>query len=161
MEGRPMPRGKRKGESLSGWFRQYFRTHPYALRKGRNDMVVTAWVADHPGQEFTGRLRQAMANVKSAIKNKKGGRRKAASAAAEPASARPARATGSLESLEMAIDRCLTTARAVEDKDPDMGKIARHLRFASNEVIWVQGQAQGLDNKPGFSEKQGSSSDQR
>jgi len=135
-----MPRGKGKGESLSGWFRKYFKTHPYALRKGRNDVVVTAWLSDHPGQEFTNRLRQAMANVKSAIKHKKGSKRKAAAVASDGGAVRPARAVGGLESLEMAIDRCLTTARLLAEKNPDLQKVASHLKVARNGVIWIQGE---------------------
>ena len=137
-----MARPKGKGESLSGWFREYFVAHPESLRKGRNDFVVDAWQSAHPGQSFSGRHRQAMANVKSYIKKHKR-KTKSKLAAAAPGGGirrgRPAAGTATLESLELAIDRCLSTARSLEDKDPDIHQVARHLRFARNEVIWIQG----------------------
>src|SRR5262249_31291315 len=59
-EGIAMPRRKGQRGTLSRWFRDYYKAHPEGLRAGRNDVVVDAWRADHPGRDFSNRLRQAM-----------------------------------------------------------------------------------------------------
>jgi hypothetical protein len=144
-----MARPKSKGESLSGWFRQYWRDHPDAVRSKSNDEVVGAWKSAHPGRNFSDRERQAMANTKSSVKKELGirgrrRRRRKAGAVAEAPGKGPrgprANAAGStLEQLEVAIDRCLSAARGHEDRDEEMHKVVRHLRFARNELVWILG----------------------
>src|SRR5262245_56698903 len=136
-----MARPKSKGESLSGWFRQYWRDHPDAVRSKSNDEVVDAWKSAHPGRSVSDRERQAMANTKSSVKKELGirrrRRRKAGAVAAAPGKGpRGPRANavgGGLEQLELNIDRCLSVARGYEDRDEDMQKVVRHLRIARNE----------------------------
>jgi hypothetical protein len=89
-----------------------------------------------------------MANVKS-VMNSKGKRRKkkkhAATAMAESgAPARAARHHGggaSLEQLELAVDRCLHTARGMEEKDPELHEVSRALRNARNRIVWILGKS--------------------
>jgi hypothetical protein len=111
------------GLALSRWFRKLFRDRPDLLTKRSNDEVISLWEAANPGKEFSKKHRQAMANVKSALK-KAGRRRKRR---AQPAA-------GTLERLEEAIDRCLSTARGMEDRDPDIHKVVRNVRLARDEL---------------------------
>lgn len=136
-----MARRKRKGPSLSSWFRQYYKDKPAALHAKTNDDVVSDWEAAHPGQPFTPRHRQAMANVKSTLKNPTGtgGKRKKRKEAVEPVRVGGRNASESaLAKLELAIDHCLSSAR---DLDPEgLDKAIKHLRFARNEIVWKQGE---------------------
>jgi hypothetical protein len=141
-----MPRTKGQVGSIQGWFRQYFRDHPEAVGPRSNEEVVRQWKAAHPGQEFDKRVQGAMSNVKSDERKRLGnGRRKkkkAAAAASNAVAQKPARTGiggGSLEHLELAIDRCLETARALESRDEDMIDVAKHLRAARNRVVWILG----------------------
>ena len=132
--------------SMSSWFRTTFAQRPDLVRKkGSNEEIERMWRTAHPGQDFSKRHRQAMANVKSALKKvgrKRKGRPPQAEAGGLMVAARPARAaTGSLEHLEEAIDRCLSTARGMEDRDPDIHKVVRNLRLARNELILISGKS--------------------
>jgi hypothetical protein len=140
--------GKAKSEpSMSSWFRTTFGHRPDLVRKkGSNEEIEAMWRAAHPGKDFSKRHRQAMANVKSAMKKtgRKGKRRaQQADGSAMVQAARPVRAStgGSLEHLEEAIDRCLSTARGMEDRDPDIHKVVRNLRLARNELILISGKS--------------------
>ena len=133
--------------SMRSWFRTTFGQRPDLVRKrGSNEEIERMWRAAHPGKDFTKRHRQAMANVKSALKKagRKGRRRgQPAEASGMIPGARPLRASagGSLEHLEEAIDRCLSTARGMEDRDPDIHKVVRNLRLARNELVLISGKS--------------------
>ncbi len=141
-----MARGKGKGDSVSGWFRQYWRAHPELIRSKSNNAVVDAWKGAHTGKEFGRREKQALANTKSSVKKElrigKPGRKPKGTVAAPVKAAKGPKANaaaGSLEQLELAIDRCLSTARSYEDRDDDMQKVVKHLRVARNELVWILG----------------------
>jgi hypothetical protein len=142
-----MPRGVKDEPSLSSWFRTHFDQHPDRVRKkGSNDEVVNDWQLAHPGKQFTKRHRQAMANVKSSLKHAKRKKKRQAQPATESGMIRAVRMNrpypgGSMEHLEVAIDRCLSTARGLEEKDPDMQQVVRHLRMARNELVWISGKS--------------------
>jgi hypothetical protein len=138
--------GKAKDEpSMSAWFRTTFGDRPDLVKKkGSNEEIERMWRAAHPGRDFSKRHRQAMANVKSALKKsgRKGKRRaQQAEGGGMVQAARPVRSSagGSLEHLEESIDRCLSTARSLLDRDPDIHQVVRHLRMARNELILIGG----------------------
>jgi hypothetical protein len=148
-----MAKAKAQGESLRGYFIELFRNNPDLVRGKSNAEVVQRWEKDHPGERFSKSHQNAMANAKTkvgkelGIRKRRKKRRGAAAAAGAPVAAgarpagAPARAAGghSLENLELAIDRCLSTARALEDRDEDMQTVARHLRAARNQLVWIIG----------------------
>jgi hypothetical protein len=152
MPGLPITRegfimAKVKGaESKSGWFRTLFQGRPDLLKKrGSNDEVISLWRAAHPGKDFSKSQRQAMANVKSSMKHAKRKVKQRMLPTADGGMVQAARATrpgsGGLEHLEAAIDRCLSTARGLEERDPDMNKVVRNLRLARNELVWMSGKS--------------------
>ena len=144
-----MARAKEKGESRRGYFIDLFRKNRELVKANTNGPVVELWQKDHPGQSFTKSDQNALANAKTkvakelGIRKRRKKRRGAAPAgtAAAPKPAATGRPTGghSLEHLELAIDRCLSTARALEDRDEDMQTVARHLRAARNQLVWIIG----------------------
>jgi|SRR5690242_12375662 len=146
-----MAKAKAKGESLRGYFIELFRNNPDLVRANTNAEVVQRWEKDHSGERFTKSHQNALANAKTkvakelGIRKRRGKRRRAAGAAAGAAPVKPAGGPGrpaggsSLEHLELAIDRCLSTARALEDRDEGMQMVARHLRAARNQLVWIIG----------------------
>ena len=146
-----MARAKAEGESLRGYFIQLFRNNPDLVRNKSNAEVVQRWEKDHPGQKFSKSHQNALANAKTKVAKELGirkrrGKRKRAAAVAVGAAPRPAGTPGrpagaghTLDSLELAIDRCLSTARSLEDRDADMPNVVRHLRAARNAVVWILG----------------------
>jgi hypothetical protein len=147
-----MAKAKEKGESLRGYFVDLFRSNHDLVRGKSNAEVVQRWEKDHPGQRFTQSHQNALANAKTKVAKELGirKRRKKRRAAVAPAgtavAARPAGSPGrpagaghTLENLELAIDRCLSTARTLEDRDEDMHKVVRDLRAARNAVVWILG----------------------
>lgn len=139
-----MPRVKGQTESMQGWFRQYFRDHPAALRTRSNEEVIRSWRADHPGREFDRRVQGAMTNAKSNEKKrqgikKRGPKKKAAEDGAAPKPVKTGVGARSLEGLELAIDRCLASARTLEDQDSEMGDVVKYLHVARNRVVWILG----------------------
>jgi hypothetical protein len=131
-------------ENRSEWFRLFYEANPNKNTKMSNSEVRDLWKADHPGQEWTVRHDQTMANVKNGVRNKFGvgkpGRKKKIAGNAEASAAKPVRmvSTSTLENLEYAIDRVLSQARGLEEKDAGVQKVTNHLRLARNEVIHLQ-----------------------
>jgi hypothetical protein len=147
-----MAKTKAKGESLRGYFIDLFRGNPDLVRANTNAEVVQRWEKDHSGQRFTKSHQNALANAKTKVAKELGirkrrKRRRAAGAPAGTAVAvkraggpgRPPGAGHTLDNLELAIDRCLSTARSLEDRDADMHKVVRDLRAARNAVVWILG----------------------
>jgi hypothetical protein len=144
LEGDIMPRVKGQTVSKQGWFRQYFRDHPGAVGTRSNEEVIRSWRHDHPGQDFDNKIQAAMTNVKSNERKKlklgrRGRKKKAAADGTAPAPARVRTPSGTLERLELAIDRCLEVARAHEEADEDMKRVVNSLRAARNGVVWILG----------------------
>ena len=153
-----MARRKVQSESLAGWFRNRFREQPEDMDKP-NDAILAIWLEDHPNQKVDGRVKNAMANVKTSVRKELGlrpkkRRKKRQKAEGDRAVAAPAGTVAvavrrgrlgsgqsALEALELEIDRCLISARVHMDRDEDMGKVVKLLRLARNEVIWIQGKA--------------------
>jgi hypothetical protein len=107
--------------------------------------MMRRWVADHPGEEVTPRVKGGLSNLKSVLRSKgrKGTARKAAKAAAAAPQAGkftppPANIKGKLERLEEQIDDCLTFARTLDRTGLD--DVISHLRRARNAVVWKMGQ---------------------
>jgi hypothetical protein len=146
-----MAKAKAQSGSLRGYFIDLFRNNHDLVRGKSNAEVVQRWEKDHPGEKFTKSHQNALANAKTKVAKELGirKRRKKRPAAGAAASAPVAAGTKtaaprpvsghSLEHLELAIDRCLSTARALEDRDEDMQMVARHLRSARNQLVWILG----------------------
>jgi hypothetical protein len=139
-----MPRTKGQVASRSGWFRKFFRASTANLRKDATE-IRKAWLQDHPGQEWTEKHNNTLANVRSyekALHKKTKKVRKMANGDGHVEAARPVKSTAGLsylESLELDIDRCLVGARSLEGKYSDMEIVVRHLRAARNRVILIRG----------------------
>ncbi|HXG10613.1 MAG TPA: hypothetical protein VNK04_12700 [Gemmataceae bacterium] len=129
-------RTARKGESLGGYFRKVFAEHPEWLDMKSNELIKARFEQDHPGQEFTPKIRANMANIKSILRKKmqKGGAR-----VGRPKAAAAVNSGGQgLEGLELAIDNCLSTAREL---DPvGLADVINYLRRARNALVWHMGQ---------------------
>jgi hypothetical protein len=132
------------GETTAGYFRQVFAEHPEWLAGNSNADVLARWLADHPGHaEVPEKIKQNLANIKSVLRKQgrqKRGRRKKEQAAEATAAAvaAPRKRVHGLESLELAIDDCLTRARQM-DKD-GLADVIGLLRQARNAVVWKMGE---------------------
>jgi hypothetical protein len=139
-----MAKVKGRIESRSHWFRQFFRADRTNLKKDASE-IRTAWEEAHPGTEWTELLSGTLANVRSYEKkhSPKGKRRgRPPQENGEDKSEQPTRvlrSAGQLENLELAIDRCLSVARSMEEKDSALENVVKHLRFARNGVILIRG----------------------
>ncbi len=140
-----MPRVKGQKEGRSTWFTQFYRADPGNL-KTDNAKVRKLWEDAHPGEEWTPKHAQSMANVKSNEKKRrrKGGRpRKDAAAVAvgdaTPRTPRTYAGAANLAALEDTIDDCLTAAHMLAHKDEEMDQVVKHLRMARNTLILIQG----------------------
>lgn len=132
-----MAKKKAKGESLGGYFRQLFREHPEWLKIKSNDLIQQRFEADHPGQPFTSNIRANLANVKSLMRKQMRKRGKAR-AVAKTATATVPPGGRDMESLELAIDNCLSVAREI---DPvGLEPVIRSLRRARNQLVWKMGE---------------------
>jgi hypothetical protein len=134
------------GETTAGYFRQVFTEHPEWLAGKSNADVLARWLEDHPGHpEVPEKIKQNLANIKSVLRKqgrKKRGRRKKEGQPAEatavstvPTSRKSVRG---LESLELAIDDCLTGARQMDQEG--LADVISFLRQARNAVVWKLGE---------------------
>lgn len=135
---------KRGGEgNISGYFRQVFEEQPDLLKTKSNDAILAKYREDHglaPDAELDKSIKNGLANVKSVLRKKKRlrGRRKEAAAIAAGETPRAAVRSGTkMESLEEAIDDCLTLARTLDREG--LATVIKHLRAARNEVVWRMG----------------------
>jgi hypothetical protein len=134
----------RKKETVSGFFRQIFNERPELLDSKSNEELIGMWRDKHPNQkEVPSSVRQNLSNLKSNLRKQRreaqglvGGKRsyvrKVQVATGAGGGQNP------LESLEEAIDECLTTAKNLDRRGLDMA--IKHLRRARNEVVWKLGQ---------------------
>jgi hypothetical protein len=134
-----------KTETPTGYFCRILRENPKLLKGRSNDELISRWRADHPGQEFTGRIRAGLMNAKSALRHKKR-KRKGNQRAEQPQEEavathelpRPVNRPRHLEALEEQIDECLGMAKHLDREG--LGSIITLLRRARNEVVWKMGQ---------------------
>jgi hypothetical protein len=125
----------------TGYFRQILRENPRLIKTRSNAELLRRWLADNPDHtEVPHRIKIAMANAKSAMRQKLRQRRRKRLARAEQAgeaTPRPARLAPitihRLESLEEQIDDCIGLAKTL-DRD-GLQSIIKTLRRARNEVV--------------------------
>lgn len=60
--------------SISGYFRNLFAEHPDLLKDRSNDEILKKWMKDHDAEEVPLPVRQSLANVKSILRAKAGGK---------------------------------------------------------------------------------------
>jgi hypothetical protein len=132
--------GKRRKGSKSGYFRELFHQNPEWVAATSNADVVARWKTDHPGKEMTNSHKQAMANVKSSLRNRaRGGKKRGRKLLRLVTAAGQRTGHSNLVSLELRIDDCLSLARQM---DPEgLHNVITNLRKARNEVVLKSGQA--------------------
>ena len=133
------------GESTAGYFRRVFGEHPEWLAGKSNADVLARWLADHPGHaDVPEKIKQNLANIKSVLRKqgrKKRGRWKKEQPAETGGAATitaPRKSVRGLESLELAIDDCLTRARQMDREG--LADVIGLLRQARNAVVWKMGE---------------------
>jgi hypothetical protein len=133
---------RRKGESISGYFRKIFEERPQLLDQKSNKELAQRWLADHPGhKEMPTKVKQNLANLKSHLRKKRRDAEEAGnglSGYGRAASAAKNSGTHKLELLEEHIDDCLSLAKTLDREGLD--PIIKLLRRARNEVVWKIGQ---------------------
>jgi hypothetical protein len=136
-------------ESLSGYFRRQFEAHHDWLEAGTNADVIEQWKQDNSGQNYTKKIGQTLANIKSQMRKKYGlikrrrrRRGRPVEAGAEAAVKRPRTPVAVLERLEGLIDECLSYARSQTLEGFD--EVINHLRRARNGVVWKLGQPNSM-----------------
>jgi hypothetical protein len=133
------------GETVAGYFRRVFAEHPEWLKAESNADAYARWLQDHPGHtEVPVKIQQSLFNTKSVLRkesHKKRGRRKKEQQPAETTGAAaptPRKRVHGLESLELAIDDCLTRARQMDREG--LANVIGLLRQARNAVVWKMGE---------------------
>lgn len=132
-------RKRRKRKSIAGYFKAILAERPELLHERSNDELYKLWLADHPkAKEVPLKVKQGLSNVKSTLRNKKGGKKSKALALANGVPHRAGHLPASaLEKLELQIDECIYLAR---DAAPEaLDEVINDLRKARNIVIWKQG----------------------
>jgi len=139
--GAPGMQGEGTGETIAGYFRKIFAENPKLLKGRSNEELLRRWVADHPSQPLTNSVKNSLSNLKSVLR-KKGRKRKqqkvAEQASTAPAAAPVRRAAPNLETLEVAIDDCMSFAKNLDRAG--LEDVIHLLRRARNEVVWKIGQ---------------------
>ena len=133
------------GETTAGYFRKVFGEHPEWLAGPSNADVFARWLQDHPGHaEVPEKIKQNLFNIKSILRKqgrKKPRRKKKEGQAGEVTTitvAAPRKRVHGLESLELAIDDCLTRARQMDKEG--LADVIGLLRQARNAVVWMLGE---------------------
>ena len=132
-----MGRKKRKGPSISGYFRKLFEERPELLAEKSNDAILTRYRKDHsvPESEVLPiSVRNNLANIKSVLRRDG---RKATGTSSVKVESRGGSAK--LEGLEEFIDEALTMAKTLDREN--LQSVIGHLRKARNEVVWKMGQS--------------------
>jgi hypothetical protein len=141
-----MARSKEQPENLTAYFRQLYQQNPEWLRVKSSQSLLDQYLRDHPGQEITQQIKTAVQNAKTAEKakqgirvNKKRGRPRKETVAVEldDDAVMVDISDPELEQLELLLDKCLTSARAMDERK--MKKVISFLRAARKEVILRQG----------------------
>ncbi len=109
-------------ENRSEWFRLFYEASPNTNTRMSNSEVRELWKKDHPGEEWTVRHDQTMANVKNNVRHKFGvgkpGRKKQIASNGSAPVGKTVRvvSTSTLESLEYAIDHAFSCRLADSKK---------------------------------------------
>jgi hypothetical protein len=131
-------------ETPSGYFRRILNENRRLLSGRNNQVLLDRWLADHPGHnDIPKNVRAILSNVKSVMRSKRRGRRKAAGAeeTGAPATATlglPKMKSHRLDRLEEQIDDVLALAKSMAGEG--LENIIKLLRRARNEVVWKMGQ---------------------
>jgi hypothetical protein len=131
---------KRKGPSISGYFRELIEANPQLLNgPNTNAQLLERYQSAHPSAKITGSIKANLANVKSNLRKRK---RHLAGFKSSPriVGAQAVQAfvgARGMEGLEEYIDECLTIAKTLDREGLD--HVIRLLRTARNEVVWKQG----------------------
>ena len=129
---------RRKGPSLAGIIKQYFRDHPEWLAAVETSAVVAQFKKDHPNKEVNKKVMQAIYNTKSTMKKGATGaaKRKQTKVAANQAVV-AAKKAGTLRApltmLEEQIDDCMILAKQIDRER--LHNVLGHLRSARNTVV--------------------------
>jgi hypothetical protein len=143
-----------EGESVMGYFKKKFRENPKWLKERSNHEVLELYRQDHnigPDDVLSNKVKSGLANAKTLMKKRRRRKRQEAEAAMEPTSA-PLKKTvrvsarSTLDTLEMAIDDCMVSAKNLDPEglnlDPEGLKEVIHiLRQARNKVVLMGGEA--------------------
>lgn len=140
-------------ENISAFFRDEFRAHPEWLDEKSNDKALNRWSEAHPDDpEPNVSVKQTLANLKSQLRKQRreGLFPEDGAAAGRPVHAShphpaPSASAGPhhvpshrLDTLEEAIDDCLTAAKNLDREG--LADVVRLLRKARNEVVWKMGE---------------------
>jgi hypothetical protein len=128
---------RRKRKSLAAVFKQYYAEHPEWLEGDGNAKAVAQFEQDHPGRKANSQVRQAMYNVKSALKKGETGAstmpQKKTASRDIAAVHRTTRANEPLSLLEEQIDDCMSLAKLIGKER--MRNVLVSLHRARNEVV--------------------------
>ncbi len=133
-----MPRKKNKGQSLRGYFRHQLEEHPEWLDLKDNSAILEQWKIDNPGQDASERIRANLASLKSKMRADNRTDPNGAVVAPKKTGPKktnvgPAAAVKELEKLEMMIDDCVSSARALAvDR---LESVIKHLRIARAQIV--------------------------
>ena len=134
-----MARKSAKTGSSYSYFKQLFTDNPQWLKEKSNSIMLARYRADHSlaeDAEVEKKVLNNLANLKSVMRKKLRKRGRKPGSANAASSAGP---SGSkLESLEIAIDDCLSTARMLNSKG--LEDVITYLRRARNRVVWMLGE---------------------
>jgi len=131
-----MARKAGKSGSSYSYFKQLFLTNPQWLKEKSNAVILARYRQDHglaDDAEIEKKVLGNMANLKSVLRKqqrKRGRKPGSTNATSKPSS--------KLESLEIAIDDCLTTARLMDLKA--LEDVVLLLRRARNRVVYLAGE---------------------
>lgn len=126
---------RRNGESVSAYFKKVFAEHPDWLALDTTEPIRSQWKQER-GQDMDKKTSQIMANVKSRLRRKpggKGGKPGPKKGARKPDAVSPKQSIPDLERLEVMIDNCLSTARALNVQNIDL--VVGPLRQARNNIV--------------------------
>jgi hypothetical protein len=139
-------RPKKRGESMSAYFRQVFGEKPEWLNQKSNDVVLARYRGDHgmnTEEPVHKSVKATMANMKSIMrKEARGGTnssRPTSKSAGSAWTVPKAPSNPTLEDLEELIDECLVAAKSYDRAG--LEHVIRHLRTARNQVVWKMGKA--------------------
>jgi hypothetical protein len=133
---------RRKRKSLAAVFKQYYAEHPEWLEGDGNAKAIAQYEQDHAGRQASSKVRQAMYNVKSALKKGEQGAARQGGKKAPPrqmsaAARRTARPSAPLSMLEEQIDDCMFLARHIGKEE--MQGVLANLHRARNAVVVMIG----------------------
>jgi hypothetical protein len=130
---------KRRGETVTGYFRKVFAERPEWLIEKSNAATLARYRQDHglpPDAPLERKVTTNLANLKSVLRKQQ--RQQARGGGAVAVAGNRGRGGSRLEVLEEMIDESLTLARNLDREG--LESIITLLRRARNEVVWKLGQ---------------------